>query len=1240
MHSTHRGHIDLPILPKEATVTHMFPSLASGSLLSIGQLCDAGCTALFTKTKLYIFFNGKIILQGTRGASRLWTIDDDNSTEQQQHSLNAAIDTPTIANRIKFYHASLYSPTMDTLKNAIDAGFLASFPGFTVKQLRKYTPSPESTAKGHMRMQPSNFRSTKTEHKTKYHLYSAITPAAQKVMMKPTLIPDDDERESTTQQQQSQQQTSPPLIQQSTPSPQQHPEKQEPIEETPQQEQHNQRTHFVYPSCLPLSGKIYTDQTGQFPVESKSGNKYLFVLYDYDSNYVAAQPIPSRTALQLKNAYQTIIRKLKLCGLTPKLQKLDNEASKLLQDYMEEEGIDFQLTPAGSHRRNAAEKAIQVFKNHFISGLSTTDPNFPLNLWDKLVPQAEITLNLLRPSRVNQNLSAYAQIHGQFNYSATPLAPPGIKVLTHILPSERKTWEPHTEPGFYIGPAMKHYRCHKVYITRTAAERIAQTVKWLPHEGIKMPIPTQSALIHAALVDLKAALTSRKLNNIVPPEDTTNHQALQELKSILDTLPQPTSQTREPNKIKPPQQPRVQQPSNDAPQPRVPPIKTKPSTTNTAQPRVLPSKSQPVNPQTPSTPAETASTHTRHPRRIRKPSKYYSPDFVNAAELSHYINAVLNKETGKLEEYRHLIEGKDKDIWFNGMSKELARLSDGRLKGDVKGMQAIEWQHPRHLPYGKTPTYMRVCADYRAQKKDPHRVRCTVGGNRIQYKGPTHTPTADLTLFKLFVNSILSTPNAKFIDMDISDFYLESTMDEPEYMMVPFKLFPPDIVQKYKLDEKVDDKGMVLAKIKKGMYGLPQAGRIAYDQLVPHLEKGGYIPAGITPGLFKHKTRPIQFILVVDDFGVKFTSEQDLYHLITHLKKKYRVTVGDGNLFCGVSIRWDYNKREAFLDMPKYIPKALQRFGYEPKKIPEHSPHACAEIRYSKKPQLAPEIEKVLKSLTPAELKFVQEVVGVFTFYTRAVDPTMNTAVGSISTSAKDNSFETLKKKINQLFDYAHTHPNAAIKFVASQMHLWVHTDASYLSETRARSRAGGYYFLSDKPQLPITPEQQAPTHNGAVHILCKIIDAVMTSAQEAELGAGYLNAKEIIPIRQALIEMGHPQGPTPLQFDNRTATDVINGDSQQRRSKHMDMRFHWLRDRERQKQFHFYWRPGTENKADYVTKHHPAKHHQEVRKYYVSNNVSLVVPLPSLQGCANRRYKTSKGSRKPTASSARIKQL
>ena len=113
-------------------------------------------------------------------------------------------------------------------------------------------------------------------------------------------------------------------------------------------------------------------------------------------------------------------------GFTPKLQRLDNEASKMLQDFMEEQGVTFQLTPAGLHRINNANRAIHTSKNHFIAGLSSTPPHFPLNLWDTLSPQALLTLNLMIPARVNPQLSAYAHAHVAFDYRKKLITPPGI----------------------------------------------------------------------------------------------------------------------------------------------------------------------------------------------------------------------------------------------------------------------------------------------------------------------------------------------------------------------------------------------------------------------------------------------------------------------------------------------------------------------------------------------------------------------------------------------------------------------------------------------------------------------------------------------------------------------------------------------------------------------------------------------------------------------------------------------
>ena len=146
------------------------------------------------------------------------------------------------------------------------------------------------------------------------------------------------------------------------------------------------------------------------------------------------------------------------------------------------------------------------------------------------------------------------------------------------------------------------------------------------------------------------------------------------------------------------------------------------------------------------------------------------------------------------------------------------------------------------------------------------------------------------------------------------------------------------------------------------------------------------------------------------------------------------------------------------------------------------------------------------------------------------------------------------------------------ITFNASKMTLAIHSDAGYANEKKSRSRAGGHFFLSS--------DENFPPNNSAILTIATIIKAVMSSAAEAELGALYINAKEAVYLRQILDEMNHPQPRTPMQTDNTTAEGVINKKIQPKRTKAMDMRFHWLRDREAQGQFKIYWRPGKTNLA------------------------------------------------------------
>jgi hypothetical protein len=139
-------------------------------------------------------------------------------------------------------------------------------------------------------------------------------------------------------------------------------------------------------------------------------------------------------------------------------------------------------------------------------------------------------------------------------------------------------------------------------------------------------------------------------------------------------------------------------------------------------------------------------------------------------------------------------------------------------------------------------------------------------------------------------------------------------------------------------------------------------------------------------------------------------------------------------------------------------------------------------------------------------------------------------------------------------------------------------------------------------------PHKPTPTPNGPpIHtFLCKTIKNVMSSAAESETGGVYLNGKETIPICTTASELGHPQPPTPIKTDNTTAHGIVTKTLRPKLSKAFDMRFHWMKDRIKQKQFHLYWEKGALNMADYFTKHHPPRHHKLMRNKYLQNENSI----------------------------------
>ena len=150
----------------------------------------------------------------------------------------------------------------------------------------------------------------------------------------------------------------------------------------------------------------------KFPTKSTAGNTDILILFGYDSNSIHVEPIPSRSGYQILLTYQRMHRLLVSRGLRPKFQTLDNECSAALIHYLDKEAVEFQLAPPQVHHRNATERAIRTSKNYFIDIFCGCNRNFPMNLWDNLILQAILTMNLLRCLNLNPDLSAFAQVWG------------------------------------------------------------------------------------------------------------------------------------------------------------------------------------------------------------------------------------------------------------------------------------------------------------------------------------------------------------------------------------------------------------------------------------------------------------------------------------------------------------------------------------------------------------------------------------------------------------------------------------------------------------------------------------------------------------------------------------------------------------------------------------------------------------------------------------------------------------
>ena len=454
--------------------------------MSVGRLSDDGTVSVFTKDGVSVYkeqdvlitCQGKPILIGVRDERGRYRVPLMQQKGQWQprapkkrvinklQQANSVYDLPSIEQGIKWMHAVCGYPVKSTWLKAIKAGNFIGWPLLTEKNVSKYFPESDETTKGHLNQTRKNVRSTKAK----------------------------------------------------------------PLEQANgAQNLKGKKIQDVFIHTYDVRETIFSDQTGQFPTRSQRGNnnKCIMVMDEIDSNAILVEPMKSRKDEEMIRAYDSLVKRLQRAGIQPKKHVLDNEISENMKNHIRDTyRFQLEMVPPGCHRRNAAEVAIRNFKSHFLSVLAGTADNFPPSLWDRLLPQTKITLNLLRQSNATpRTVSAYAHLSGPFD-----------SWVVRFKYTKRQIKEAHglttvSMVGTLIPPQntieSTTANCH--IKSTSKQERLSDTVQFR-HKHITNPELSPQDKIMQAIATCQAAIKGLSTQ---PPQEQ-----MQEIKQLMQNINQ------------------------------------------------------------------------------------------------------------------------------------------------------------------------------------------------------------------------------------------------------------------------------------------------------------------------------------------------------------------------------------------------------------------------------------------------------------------------------------------------------------------------------------------------------------------------------------------------------------------------------------------------------------------------------------------------------------------------------
>jgi hypothetical protein len=419
-----RVEIATNLLPAAARRVHVFKAddLTEYSLLSVNKLCQNGQEVLFNADHVLVqdATTKQLCLQGDRDPItglymvRLTSIG---------HNICNVYPAYNQKQMVEFAIATMGSPVTSSLLKAVAKKFV-QIPGLTTTILRRH-PHSKATAIGHLDL-------------TRQGLSRTTLPAISQSHARTIAIQQQDDDDVYPSQ---------PIM------------------------HDNSERKPVFVKTITLD-KTYGDSTGRFPWAATSGAQYMLILYTEDANYIHVEPMHSRKTSEHIRAYGRALDFFKRYDIKPSLLRMDNEISNALEAYLvDTRQVPIQYVAPNNHRQNKAERIIRVWKNHFISILATTDPAFPMHVWEELLSHAELTINLLRASNTNTSISAWEHVRGPFVFQDTPITPPGTPVLVYESSPTTAVLGPRM---VYL--ALAHYRCYTVFVPKTCKTRVTDTL--------------------------------------------------------------------------------------------------------------------------------------------------------------------------------------------------------------------------------------------------------------------------------------------------------------------------------------------------------------------------------------------------------------------------------------------------------------------------------------------------------------------------------------------------------------------------------------------------------------------------------------------------------------------------------------------------------------------------------------------------------------------------------------------